>query len=37
MRYYRYAVGALLCVAFAARPAVAQDPFVYFAGNPANS
>jgi hypothetical protein len=24
-------------VAFAARPAVAQDPFVYFAGNPANS
>lgn len=37
MRYYRYAVGALLCVAFATRPAVAQDPFVYFAGNPANS
>jgi hypothetical protein len=24
-------------VAFAARPAVAQDPFVYFAGNPANA
>jgi hypothetical protein len=37
MRYYRYAVGALLCVAFATRPAVAQDPFVYFAGNPANA
>jgi hypothetical protein len=37
MRYYRYAVGALLCVAFAARPVVAQDPFVYFAGNPANA
>jgi hypothetical protein len=37
MRYYRYAVGALLCVAFATRPVVAQDPFVYFAGNPANS
>ena len=37
MRYYRYAVGALLCVAFATRPVVAQDPFVYFAGNPANA
>lgn len=37
MRYYRYAVGALMCVAFATRPAVAQDPFVYFAGNPSNA
>ncbi len=37
MRYYRYAVGALLLMVAATRPAVAQDPFVYFAGNPANS
>lgn len=37
MRYYRYAVGALMCVVFATRPAVAQDPFVYFAGNPSNA
>jgi hypothetical protein len=36
MRYYRYAVG-LCCVCVATRPAVAQDPFVYFAGNPANA
>lgn len=37
MRYYRFAVGALLLMAVATRPAVAQDPFVYFAGNPANA
>ncbi|MCX7992033.1 MAG: hypothetical protein N2651_00020, partial [Fimbriimonadales bacterium] len=37
MRYYRLAVGALLLAAVATRPVVAQDPFVYFAGNPANA
>jgi len=37
MRYYQLAVGALLFAAVATRPAVAQNPFVYFAGNPANS
>ncbi len=37
MRYYRLVVGALLLMAVATRPAVAQAPFVYFAGNPANA
>ncbi|MDW8052899.1 MAG: hypothetical protein RMJ83_10540, partial [Armatimonadota bacterium] len=36
MRYYRFALG-LLFVAVATRLAVAQGPFVYFAGNPANA
>ncbi len=37
MRYTRLALGALLLAAVATRLAVAQNPFVYFAGNPANA
>lgn len=37
MRYYRLALGTVLFAAVAARWAAAQDPYVYFAGNPANT